>query len=272
MHEGDRHNGADEAQQREGRKLEKGNDLVRRQDESREIAEIVAADDRSRNRCDDDRRERLQRVVTDYDFEREENAGDRRIERCRHGGRDTATEQSVCQRAPKLKPFGDERADRCAEMDDRPFPPGGGAGAQGYGAGEGGNDTGAQIDAPLPQCRCLDDFGDAVQPPGRNQKLHQQSDHKAAAYRGGENAPPRQTVGEGIDGFRPETQSDGLREAKHFAKGDGAGAAGGSDQSRENGQDDLFVLDQAAKPPQRLFKRLYAHGRARQVAEWSLQP
>ena len=102
--------------------------------------------------------------MPDHHLEREEHAGD--------GGGHAAAQQGVRKRPAELEFLGDEGAHGGAEMDHRTFPTGRGTGAQRDGAGKRGHQPRTQIDAPLPQGRCLDDFGDAVQMASREQEVH----------------------------------------------------------------------------------------------------
>ena len=66
--------------------------------------------------------------MADDHLQREEDAGDRRVERGRDGGGDPAAEKRPGERSPKMQFFRHPSAERGAEMNDRSLPAGRGTG------------------------------------------------------------------------------------------------------------------------------------------------
>jgi len=118
-HQGDRRDGADEAQKHEGRELQERDDLLRRQDEGRIGADVDAGDHRAEHRADHHRRERAEPIVTDHHLEREDHAGDRRVERARDRRGDAAAQKCLGERGRQLRSPGDEARECRTEMHDR---------------------------------------------------------------------------------------------------------------------------------------------------------
>ena len=70
-----------------------------------------------------DGRERGKRVMADDDLEREEHAGERRVERRGDRRRHAAADEINGERTPEPELLGDARRQRGAEMHHRPFRP-----------------------------------------------------------------------------------------------------------------------------------------------------
>jgi len=97
VHENDGNAGADHAEQSESRQLQERYQFQFAEDESGIIAQMNARDDGAGDRGDDHRRKGAERIMADHHFKGEKGAGDRRVERRRDGGGDTATEQGKRQ-------------------------------------------------------------------------------------------------------------------------------------------------------------------------------
>ena len=145
-----------------------------------------AGDDRTGDRGDDDRREGAQRVMADHHFEREEHAGDRRVERSRDRRRDAAAEQGDHLGPRQGEPRADEGGEARAQMDDGALASHRGAGPDRRGAAEGGAETRPPIHPARPERDRFHDVGDALRLRARHDEAVEQADQQTAGGRRGD--------------------------------------------------------------------------------------
>ena len=225
------------------------------------IAEMDPGDDRAGDRGDDDRREGAQRVMAYHHFQREEHAGDRRVERGRNRRRDAASQQGHHLRPRQVEPPADEGGEARAQMDDGALASDRGAGSDRRGAAEGRAETRPPIHPAGPERGGLHDVGHALRLRARHDEAVEQADQQSAGRRRGDDLPGRkipdlrdQQVGAGAEGERLEGEIE-------FPEPDRAIGAGEADQRGQNeGQERLG----AQPPPDTLDRALrLAVGRCR---------
>ena len=161
-----------------------GDDVERRQREERLAAERRPSDDVGGHGREHDGTEGIHGEVLKDQLEREEDTGDRRVERRRDAGGRTAGDEQSQSILGDVQHLADRGAERRADLDDRALATHRAAGADADRRGERLDDGHLRTDLPAPLGHGEHDLGNAVAPSFRRKELDQRTVDEAADNRG----------------------------------------------------------------------------------------
>ena len=175
-----------------------GHPALHRQGEFGDAAELDPVDDRTGDAGDGDGREGVHGEVPKHHLEREQRAGNRRVEARRDRTGDGAAEQIAPGDPVGPDPARDPGGDHRGEVHHRPLAARGAAGRERDQRGERRAETGAPFDPPVAQGRRLDHVRHRAHPPVRREPVEDHADHEATDHRQQHHPVPRQRAGMGV--------------------------------------------------------------------------
>ena len=183
-------NGSQRTQHQELRNLPESGHFLRGHRERRKVAHQRAVDQRACRTGHDDRSEHPNGVCTQHNFQREERAGDRRVEQCGYARRSRATQQGARMARAEAQEHRDRAGKRRTQVNHRALPPRTGTTTQGNDRDHGAHQA---ILDPYPttiQVAGTDHIRDPECAVSREAELDQQTDRQPGAGWNHEEQPP----------------------------------------------------------------------------------
>ena len=248
-HQHDCSDGAEHAQENEGRHFPETLDLLGSEIEGRVVADVQAGHDGADQARYHHRRECPQPVMADHDLEREENAGNRSVEGGGHRGGDAASQQRAAERRAQMKPVSDLRGEAGTQMDDRTLPADRAADADRAHAVGGGRPDAAPGHPSIAQGTRFDDVRDTLWPAVDEQETAGDAEGETARCRDRDQEQGSHSGGRDrhlLLAHAVDRQRDDIDQQ---TKGDRSVAGRGTDRESKHGQADLVVAHAIEQAP-----------------------
>ncbi len=236
--EGEGNESCHDADDHVGQQLEGADELVRRNLESRRVAEKAPRHDCGDDRGDDDRAELRHAEVAEEDLDGEQGARDRCVEGGGNARRGTAADQRAQLTGGYAQELPERRAQRRADLHDRPLATGRSPGADGDRGCDRLDDDDAGADRSAAENDRLHDLGNSVALGLAREEVHQRSDDQASQRRHGDAAQRRRRLDRFQEGSVGAVE-DLLHEVDEIVQNDRAQPAAGTDDDCHRDHEEL---------------------------------